>query len=242
MKKTALFVSFLLILSACQSLKRAPIPTDTPAPTATATQVPTATLEPTPGVDEIRRVIVNALFSLNTKSNHMDVTTVLEDGQTVKEIIEFVPPDKKRIVVEGEETEETIVAGGKVYLKPSETAPWEETQATPEMYLGGDFSEEAISSTLGEVAYVRSDLLDGHSIKIYQYSSTMLASGIELHSQTELWVGQADGLPYKMVVNGETLMVVYDPKTGESKPQAVKTQSTMLIVFDPALKIGPPLP
>ena len=79
-------------------------------------------------------------------------------------------------------------------------------------------------------------------VKLYRYRSTTKSGDLELHGQTVLWVGQVDGLPYKMVVDGETLAVSNDPATGESKTQAVNAQTTTLIVFDPSLRIESPMP
>ncbi len=224
------------LLSACQS-QTATLPPNTPA--SALTSLPTAVLEPTLSAGDIRKAIITALLTLNTKSNRMNVTTVLEGGETHKTEIEFVPPDSKRIVADGTEI---IVAGGKVYIKPAGAAQWEASQTPAATYLGETVTEQTLGATLGNVEYVRSESLAGQSMKLYRYSSTTKSGDIELHGQTDLWVGAGDGLPYKMVVDGETLAVSNDSKTGESKAQAVKAQTTTVIVFEPALAIEAPKP
>jgi hypothetical protein len=172
--------------------------------------------------------------------NQMDVTSVTADGQAHKNVIEFIPPDRKRILSEGTET---IVAGGKVYLKSSPTDPWQEVQIAASTYLGDQpVTEQSLMAYVEGGEYVRSDALDGRLVKIYRYGSTTISGGISLHSQIELWVGQADGLPYKMVTDGDTLAISLDPATGENKAVAVQAQSTTTIVFNPSLNIEPPLP
>jgi hypothetical protein len=85
-------------------------------------------------------------------------------------------------------------------------------------------------------------MLDGKAMGVFSYATTTQPSGVTLHSQVELWVGQVDGLPYKMIVDGETLKISMDPATGENKASAEKSLSTSLIVFDPSIKIEAPIP
>ena len=161
-------------------------------------------------------------------------------GRLHTNVIEFIPPDRKRILSEGTET---IVAGGKVYLKSSPTEPWQEVQIATSTYLGDQpVTEQSLQAYVEGGEFVRSNSLGGRLVKIYRYATTTISSGISLHSQAELWVGLADGLPYKMVTNGDTLAISLDPATGENKPVAVQAQSTTTIVFKPSLSIEPPLP
>ncbi len=194
----------------------------------------------TPSTEAARRIIVHALLLLNTKPNRLDNSTVGADGQTHQNVIETIPPDRKRIVDNGTEI---IVAGGKVYLKDSATAPWQEVDIPASTYLGDmPSTEEALGTFVEGGEFVRSDALEGRAVGIFRYSTTSEASGVSLHNETELWVGQEDGLPYKMVVDGETLAVSVDPATGNNKASAQKALSTMMITFDPSLKIEAPLP
>jgi hypothetical protein len=224
------------LVTACQPKNAAPA---THLPEQAPTTLPTATLEPTPDTDEVRRAIINALLSFYSKSNRMDVTTILEDGQTHRTVIEFVPPDQKRIVADGTEI---IVTNGKVFVKNDGATGWEENQTPASTYLGAPVTEQSLEAMLEEVEFVRSDMLDGQPMKLYRYRSTTKSGDFELHSQTVLWVGQVDGLPYMMVVDGETLAVSNDPATGENKVRAVNAQTTTLIVFDPSLHIESPMP
>ena len=62
---------FLGLMAACQSSPTSPV---VPAQVSLPTAAPT--VESTPGVDEVRNEIVNALMALNLEANRMDVTTV----------------------------------------------------------------------------------------------------------------------------------------------------------------------
>jgi hypothetical protein len=243
--KTLLVLSTLLVvvslgMSACGSGTLSgptPAPTSIPLPTAT----PTPTQAPTPSAEEIHNLIVNALLALYTKPNRMEVTTVLADGQTRTGIIEFVPPDRKHLVDPGENVE-YIAVGDKVYAKTITSGQWEETQIPAATFMGGGaITAQAIGETMSDARFIRNDTLDGKAVIVYGYNSTAKAGVVELNSQAELWVGEDDGLPYKMITDGETYSASFDPATGESTLSAVKTLMTALITFDPAITIEPPL-
>ena len=211
---------------------------DTPEITNTPVSTATPTLVPTPSTDEIREIIVNALLALYTQSNRMEVTTVPRNGQAQTNMIEFVPPDRKHIVSVAEDVE-YIVVENRVYAKTG--GKWAETQIPAASF----FEEEqatalTIEATISEVQYVREDTLEGKAVVVYSYTSTTKANDIELHSQTELWVGAKDGLPYKMVIDGEILSLSTDPNTGENKFQTVQALTTSLVEFDPTIKIEAP--
>jgi hypothetical protein len=229
-------IGHLLLLLACLTLS---IPLAAcAAANAEKNTLPSA--EGTPSAEEARGVIIHAIFLLNTMPNRLTNTTVTADGQTHQSIIETIPPDRKSITGDGTEI---IVAGGKVYLKSSETAPWQLIDVPASTYLGDmPPTEEAVGATVEGGEFVRSDTLDGREMGVFHYASTSVVGGVSLHNQTDLWVGQEDGLPYKMVIDGETLAVSVDPATGENKAMAAKALSTVLIAFDSSQQIEAPLP
>jgi hypothetical protein len=229
-------LALLAMVAACGPQGTTP-PTAAPEPTATSAAAPTP--EPSPDAEQVRDAIVSALLALNTLPNGMDSTTVLADGSTHTTAVAFVPPDRKQIIADGTEI---IVVGDSVYIKPAGTSEWQTDPTPATVYLGEAVTEQSIRATLGEVVYLGTDQFDGRPVRRYRYSSTVRSGEIELHSETDLWVGQTDGLPYRMVIDGETLAVSTDPATGESVVQAVKTQTTSIIAFDPLLEIAPPIP
>lgn len=253
--KTRIALSILLIvvslgLSACGSgAPSGPMPTPTsipptlaPTPTPLPTETPAPAQAPTSSADEIHTLIVNALLSLYTQPNRMEVTTVLDDGPARTSTIEFVPPDRKYLV-DLDQGVEYIVIGETVYAKTAASDPWEETQIPASTFLGeGAITAEAIGDTISDARVVRSDTLEGRAVIVYGYHSTTQAGGIDLQSQAELWVGEQDGLPYKMISDGEIYTALTDPATGENKIAAVQALVTTLITFDPALAIEPPIP
>jgi hypothetical protein len=217
------------LMAACQPQKG--------NPTETAQSKPA--LSATPNTDETRAKITNALFMLSTKSNRMTYTTVLQDGKTHPGEIEFVPPDRKRLAGEGPEY---IIVGEKVFVKSAEKNTWEETQISAASFMGnGKDTLETIAKTIEDARLIRKDQLDGTAVFVYSYASTNRSNDLELHSQTELWVSEADGSPLKMIIDGEIVQVASDPATGESQSSAVKALTTTLITFDENIKIENPM-
>jgi hypothetical protein len=233
--RLAVFILMVsLALAACQSPGAAAVSTQATASTPAAT-VP----GPTPDAQQAQDAIIKALLALSSHANRMDVTTALKGGQTDKSQIEFIPPDRKHITGGGAEY---IVVGDKVYAKMSDSAGWQQTQISATTFIGDKPTPESIGKTIGRPQFVGADVLDGKPALVYRYVSTTTSGGVQLHDETKLWVSQKDGLPLKIVADGDALSVVTDPSTGVGKTQAVSAETTTLIHFDPSLKIeAPPL-
>lgn len=207
------------------------LPAETPQPTVAPTQSP----------EEQRAAIVNALLALSTRPNRMDSTTVLSDGQPRRNVIEFAPPDRKRISTPDQGVE-YVVVDGKVYAKTGAEAQWAMTEIPAATFLGeGAVTSETISAQITTILSIREEPWEGQAVLVYTYEGTTQASGLELHSRTELWVGVEDGLPVKMVVDGEIISTSFNPDTGESSVQAVQAVTTTIITFDEGIVIEAPL-
>ena len=196
-----------------------------------------------PEMDEVQATILNALMALNEKPNRMDVSTLLTDGgETRSNVIEFVPPDRKRIVSE-EEGVEYIIVDGVVYAKTEDSGGWMKTQIAASTFIQEtDVTEESVAETISEARFLRTDTLDGMPVYVYSYNSSAGTADIEIENLIELWVGAQDGLPYKMYMDGEILSAWTNPSTGKSELLAVRAQTTTLIEFDDSLTIEPPIP
>ncbi len=211
-------------------------PTESPSPTI----LPTEAQEPSE--DEVYATVVAALLALYSEPNRMTDTTSVGEAQPTTNVIEFVPPDRKRIA-SADQGVEYIVIGDDVYANTKDTGTWEKTQIPGSTFLGdGEVTAETIRTTVSDARWLRSEVLDDTAVAVYSYSSTSRSGDVDLHSQTELWIGQDDGLPKKMSVTGETLSVSTDPSTGVSTQKAVQARSTILIEFDTTIRIEPPIP
>lgn len=211
-----------------------PLPTQPPLPSAAST------LTSTPGVDEILTSVVNALWVRNTKAHRMNCTSVFEDGNTQKYMNEFVPPDRKYVIYYDQDVE-YIVVGDKVYINEG-GSEWEATQLPAANFMRNiEETTQEISESLHDVQRVREDMLGGKGIVVYKFNSVSTYNNIELSSQTELWVGEADGLPYKMLIDGEIAASRNNPDTGESEAYAARSLTTCLLEFDSTISIEPPV-
>ncbi|MCU0522009.1 MAG: hypothetical protein MUF84_15120 [Anaerolineae bacterium] len=211
-------------------------PTDSPSPTI----LPTEAQEPSG--EEAQAAVVAALLALYSAPNRMTDTTSLGEAQPTTNVIEFVPPDRKRIA-SADQGVEYIVIGDDVYVNTKDTGTWEKAQIPGATFLGdGEVTAETISATVSDARWLRSEVLDETAVAVYSYRSTSRSGDVDLQSQTELWIGQDDGLPKRMSVTGETLSVSTDPSTGVSTQKAVQARSTILIEFDTTIRIEPPIP
>ena len=118
---------------------------------------------------------------------------------------------------------------------------WSTVQIPAATFMGEPVSEQTLAATISEPQFLRLDELDGMPVVVYGYQSTTLASGIELHSQVELWISLTDSRVYQMITDGETLSVSTDA-SGQSVSLAVPALSTTRIEYDPAISIESPIP
>ena len=189
----------------------------------------------------MRSTIISALMAFTSTQNRMENLTEIEDGKVNHSIIEFIPPDKKHIVSVEDEVE-YIVIGEKVYMTTNSSGGWEEAQIPASMFMGaGVATEQSIGEMLSQVEFVRKDQLDGKPMLVVKYIELAKTDDGELESQVELWIGEADGLPYKMIKDGKIYAVVNDPQTGESKQEYVNAITTTIFDFDPTFQIDAPI-
>jgi hypothetical protein len=240
-----LFLSFLLAgsaLAACSSPNNQPQVQETRVPTQISLPTTSPASEAKPGSEDSKNAVIQALLLIATRANRMDVTTVLADGSSQVSSIEFVPPDRKRILDVNSGMEYLIIAD-KVYSRSGPMAEWSETPIPASTFMGDNPpSVQTIGQGLSDETMVGEDTLDGKQVTLYRFNQATTTNGVDLHNQTELWVGVDDGLPYKMVIDGEVLSASVDPITGESLPSAAQAQTTTMISFDPTLTIEAPAP
>lgn len=222
---------FALVLTACQSA--------TPALTVSTAAVPTSGL-PTPGVNQMRQAITNALVAMNTQPTRLEITTTVKENPPRQSTVEAIPAMLRMHIIT--QDAETIVVGGRVYLKENKTAPWRDSDLMASSYFGTTPSAQDILDSLGSVKFIRQDALNGKPVVVYQYASTTTASEATVNSQTELWLDKTSLQPVKMVIDSETISVSDVAAAGKTPATPVKTLTTMLITLDPAIKIESPLP
>ena len=199
-------------------------------------------IEHTLSTDEAKDAVIYALEAMTSQSNTMDVTTTLADGTTQHSVISFVPPDKKKIV-DSNSGAEYIVIGQVVYAMDSTNGQWMETSISASAFMGDNAQDQQnFSDTISEILLLPVANSNGKSFYVVRYVSTTTTNGVTMNNQTELWLDQADGLAYKMIMDGEIYTASTDPSTGESKVSTTQAQTITNITYDPNLRIEAPIP
>jgi hypothetical protein len=206
-----------------------PAPTPPVIPSATPIPLPTATLIPTPS--ELRSAILAALNALKDKSHRQrSATTLLSDGRTYTTVVEYVAPDRYRIIAD---PIEYVIVGQRVYLRQNEV--WTESKTPASSIIDPD-SSKRLEESISEIQFVGTDSLIGKPMQVCQYKSQIKLGDTSSLVQTALWIGEADHLPYKMAMEGESASL--DTSTG--KVVGVKSTSTILFEYDSTIKIALP--
>jgi hypothetical protein len=237
---TLLFVTMGLA-TACQT--QAVEPSEPAVAESTTLSEPAATpTSAVPSAKESRQAIVQALMALYSKPNRMSVTTALDGGETHNNVIEFLPPDRKHIISQ-EEGVEYIVVGEQVFWYTESGGKWEETDIPAAAFMGdSEVTETSISEAVNDPEFLREDALDGRPMVIFSYLNKSGTGDLEQVAQVELWIGKEDGLPYKMIMDGDVISIATDPATGESETTTVPSVTTTLITFDSSISIEVPVP
>jgi hypothetical protein len=154
--------------------------------------------------------------------------TVESASGSVQNVVEFVPPDRYRVVVNtAAGSIEMVIIGKKAYQKVGDR--WIESPmdvGSMIEQLSSTATEEAIKG-MSDVKLVGPETLDGVPTLAYTYTSKVKIGDVETTSASKLWVGVADGLPRKQVVEGETM--------------GVKSITTLLFEFDQTIRIEAPM-
>ncbi len=231
----------VLFLSACGA-QATPAPTSIPPtvappsptlpviPSATPVPLPTATLIPSPS--ELRSAILAALNALKDKSyRQRSATTLLRDGKIYTTVVEYIASGRYHIIAD---PTEYVIIGQKVYIKQNEV--WTESQIPTTNIIDPDFFKR-LEESISDIQFVGTDSLNGKPMQVCQYKSKLKVGDTESLVQTKLWMGVADNLPYKMIMDGETASL--DSSTG--KVVGAKSVATILYEYDSTIKIESPI-
>ncbi len=169
--------------------------------------------------------------ALKEKSYRYQGDTVMVNGETHNTVLEYVPPDRYHVV--SDLKSELVVISQKVYFKQGDV--WAESQMPATSIIDPDASKK-LEESISDVQFIGTDSLNGKPMRVFQYKSQTKIGDTESPIQTKLWIGVADRLPYKMIVDGETASA--DASTG--KVVGVNATSTILFEYDPTIKIALP--
>jgi hypothetical protein len=214
-----MFVLVLSMMAACSS--------KSPSPNSTAAV-------PQPSQDEMRKAIIGA-FKIQYDHPHRTQSAVSTADQDVLVTIEYIPPDRYSISSEANYYRQIIISTDKVYGKSNDQ--WSVLPMSPDQLINPNSLKELENSIQG-IQFIGQETLDGKPTNVYQYKSDTTIGKNKVTQQSQLWIGVSDGLPYKIVIDGQ--IATMDARTGNI--EGIKAKTTQTIVYDPTIKIEAPLP
>ena len=223
---TLLFVS--LVLAACGGKSPAAVST---TPNAALPLVLANPGSGTPPSMESMKAALQAAFeALKSQKSYRYRSTMLIGGQTYQTMIEYMLPDKKHIMTDNGEF---IVTADKVYVKSGNT--WSVSPTLTAETFKDDLS--SLTENAENIQWLGQDTLDGRDMRVIQFEVKDSSRSTALPQQFKLWIGGADGLPYKLTIVGSASSV--DQTTGQiGQVQAV---STLLFEYDQTIQIFIPV-
>lgn len=178
--------------------------------------------------DNPRDVLVKAMrTSFDAKSYRALMTTSLSDGTNSVATVEYVAPDRFRMV-RGQN--ETIIVGKTTYIKGA-NGQWQKSPVDMGQMIS-NFRDPKVIDELTkntDVKLVGPDVLDGAPMLVYQYT---LMLGNDIKSTAKTWLGTTDGLPRKTESDADMNFM----------GKQTKSHTTVLYSeFNGDIKIEPPL-
>lgn len=175
---------------------------------------------------------------INTKSYRAKSSVSTSAGVTTKMELEFVAPDRFRVVMETNMSgrdggkREMIILGKETYMKEPD-GQWKKvaTDLSAQISQFRDPKMIEMVTKDADVKFVGEEAHEGSPAHVYQHTFTK-ASQQGITGVTKTWVGVADGLPLKTETDGET--------NYQGQPMTVKT-TTSYYDYNTGIKIDSPL-
>jgi hypothetical protein len=198
---------------------------------AAPTPAPVSNAPAEPPSDVIRRAM---LAQLQAPRERITNKLVSADGSVTTSVMEFIAPANFHIRTD--EMELIAVEGKGAWMKSADgwqAAPPEMAQA-----FASARDPEKIQALLeqivwGDAQFVGVESLHGKTMWVYTYTTIfkgLKQNGGDIHGANQLWVGAADGLPYKLVSESDSLF----SDTGQDRAEQWHD-------YDAAFTIEPPM-
>lgn len=224
-------VCFLLIwLSACNAqTKTSSITPTSTLVTLTGGNIPSI---PTPQPDALRAMIIESFEKQEAVSWRYNSTTQLTNGEVHTTLVEFQPPHRYHIVSD-EESELTIIDKEAYVLQDNQ---WIRANIPIDSIIDPEASQR-LEKSIKDIIFIGSEYLNEKAMLVCRYNAKQKTGDAETETEVTLWLGNEDHLPYKMLVNGQTLAI--DGQTGDVK--GIDSTSTVLFEYDPNIEIISPV-
>lgn len=226
-----LVVSFLLLwFAACTSqTKTSSIKPTSTLVTLSGENVPSI---PTPQADALRTMILESFEKQEAVSWRYNSTTQLSNGEVHTTLVEFQPPRRYHIVSD-EKSELTIIDKEAFVLQDNQ---WIRANISIDSIIDPEASQR-LEKSIKDIIYIGSEYLNEKVMLVCRYHAKQKTGDAETETEVTLWLGYDDHLPFKMLVNGQTLAI--DGQTGDVK--GIDSNSTVLFEYDPQIEIVLPV-
>lgn len=153
--------------------------------------------------------------------------TITTNGSTLQEHADVILPDHFHITTERNgQTTEMLIVGDKTYNKVN--GRWVESPFDTAGLTSGFTDALGKDTTVSNVKFVKSDMVNGQSTRVYTYDSHYDAEGFTVDSATTMWVSTANGLPIKLEI--------------DSHANDIQSHIEQSIEYDSGIKIEVPNP
>ena len=216
--KTKLFILFIALLAtgflgACQA----------------------KTSTPVAGLDENQmRARIVAAFKGQYEHPHRIDSTIVTSDQTILVGIEFSPPDHYSISSQDNYYSQIIIIGDTVYGLANNQ--WAKLPLNPDQLINPNALKE-METSMQDMQYLGQEKLGERQTEIFQFNSLTTIGEGQVEQQNKLWVGVNDGLPYKLVIDGQ--IAAMDARS--NTVQGVKAVTTQTMTYDEGIKIEAPI-
>jgi hypothetical protein len=157
-----------------------------------------STLESAP-----QQELVQAINQLSTTYPIRLTETTTLSGQTTRRVAEYAAPNRAHVTItngQGSPQSETIRIGSNLYTQ--QAGQWTVSTATSQNASELDLTE-LLSLGLTNVKLVGPESVNGVDTQAYTFD-LKIPFGTEAYPGTgEIWIGNADGLPYQVEYQGE---------------------------------------
>jgi len=182
--------------------------------------------------EAMRAQIISAFKSQNDHPHRIE-SVITTGDQTVTVRIEFVPPDRYSISSPDNFYRQIIIIDQVVYGLTNNQ--WAKLPLNPDQLINPNALKE-MEASLQDMQYLGQETLGDKKVNVFQFKSQTTIGESPVDQQNKLWVGLADGLPYKLEIDGQ--IATMDARTNTI--QGVKALTVQTMTYDPAIKIEAP--
>ena len=197
-----LILATALLISACGLLSTAVTPATQPVGKSVTPTAQPAGKSVLP--DDPLTAIIQAMKAELKAMPFRVIQTIDSGGKQLKTTVEFESLQRVLIVTP---TGSFKMVDGKIYQETN--GVWQEYPAGASVMagflsMGDEASVDAFITMIKTVKLVNTETMDGQAARHYEFTYAGEQSGVQFQGTEQIWVTEVEGLPIKMVIEGES--------------------------------------